>query len=151
MVKRTKPSVEARNKKHLPAPPWAVEAWQVFEYRGAGSSIVHGTFYDFEAAAVVADKLWDNNRRIKLNHVFGILNGDKFYRVHVHQTKVVGDAPHAETHMQLKASLDRINTAVAALPTFAIIHEGGIEAATQNVVDSILAAARKLEPAYATA
>lgn len=143
------PSEKFRSKRQLKAPPWAIDAWQVNEFtRDTGGPVCLGTYFDLDTACAAADAAWLNGikrRSIYIGHVCGVLNDGKFYRCHFQQTKFVGQAPEAETYTQLKESLDRINAAIAALPTFAIIHEGGIEAATTNIVESIAAATRKLE------
>lgn len=142
------PSVVFRKKRQLKVPAWAIEAWQVTELQGYRPPQCLGTYLDMDAACAAADAIWiegDRRRRISVSHICGILLDGKFYRCHFNQTKYIGQAPSSETYAQLKDSLQRIEAAVVSLSTFAVTHEGGIEACTRNIVESIVAASRKLE------
>lgn len=52
-----------------------------------------------------------------------------------------------ESYEDLWNALQRIDSVAVTLPTFEVRHEGGLDAAMQNIVDAILAASARLEAA----
>ena len=65
------------------------------------------------------------------------------YEMQAYATQARAD-PEAE-NKRLREALHRIDSVAVFLPTFDVLHEGGIEAVTQNIVEAISKAVAALE------